>query len=308
MGILKSTLYGLIYAAEKHGVHYTQTLMVGRQGILVKSNLLRNILREYNPAEKYTITTGCGEDLFRYFGADTVDSIDYSDYEGATIIHDLNLPVEESLKNKYTCVFDGGCLEHVFNYPVAIRNCMDMTAINGHLILHAPANNQFGHGFYQFSSELFFSLLNEQNGFSETKIYMQDNGGHWVENVSPLVLNRRVEVCCSSKPDTLMFVISKKTAPVPVSLTVLQSDYIIEWNTASGNDNAGGGGTKALQFFDKIIDAYRKKIPGFIRVKIFAIVFKIWKEFLKQYLKHAGYKPVKDFQRQRKKKALTQSV
>jgi hypothetical protein len=31
------------------------------------------------------------EELFEYFGAETVVSIDYSDYEGASIIHDMNV-------------------------------------------------------------------------------------------------------------------------------------------------------------------------------------------------------------------------
>ncbi|MDR1149764.1 MAG: class I SAM-dependent methyltransferase, partial [Spirochaetaceae bacterium] len=86
--------------------------------------------------------------MFKHFGAVTVDSIDYSDYEGASIVHDMNLPVPGHLKEKYDCVWDGGALEHVFNYPTAIKNCMDMVKIGGHLILETPCNNQCGHGFY----------------------------------------------------------------------------------------------------------------------------------------------------------------
>jgi hypothetical protein len=294
MGILKQSLYGLIYAAE-HGVSYKDTLMVGRHSLKLKSRTLKKMLQKYNSAKTYTSTAVYAEDLFRFFGANTVDSMDYSNYEGANIIHDFNMPVPASLKNKYTCVFDGGTLEHVFNYSAAIKNCMDMTAINGHLVLHTPANNYFGHGFYQFSPELFFSLLHEQNGFSDTKIYMQNDWGQWLEVVSPYILKERAEFCCSSKPNTLMFVISKKIAPVPESLIVLQSDYVTAWDKASGKSRDEESEVKELGLMNRIIAAYRKRMPYFIRMIIWPLVFPMWLQFMKSVY----YKPVKQFQRQR---------
>jgi len=41
----------------------------------------------------------------------------------------------------YTTVIDGGSLEHVFNFPQAIANCMNMVAVGGHFIGLSPANN-----------------------------------------------------------------------------------------------------------------------------------------------------------------------
>ena len=62
-------------------------------------------------------------------------------------------------------VVDGGTLEHVFDYPTALRNAMRMVRVGGHLILNAPVNNFPGHGFYQISPELFFRVLSPQFGF-----------------------------------------------------------------------------------------------------------------------------------------------
>ncbi|MDR2659605.1 MAG: hypothetical protein LBC27_06410 [Spirochaetaceae bacterium] len=135
----------------------------------------------------------------------------------------------DNLKNKYNCVWDGGTLEHVFNYPTAIKNCMEMVKIGGHLILETPANNMFGHGFYQFSPELFFSLLDEHNGFSQTKIFMQDDFNRWLEVIPPKITKIRTVFCCRKKPAT-MFVISKKIAAVPDKISVLQSDYAEMWD------------------------------------------------------------------------------
>ena len=42
---------------------------------------------------------------------------------------------------------------------------------NGGTIIHSlPSNNNCGHGFWQFSPELFFSLYNEKNGFKNNEM------------------------------------------------------------------------------------------------------------------------------------------
>ncbi|GHV03646.1 hypothetical protein AGMMS50229_03290 [Campylobacterota bacterium] len=45
---------------------------------------------------------------------------------------------------------------------------MELVKTGGHLILGTPIDNYYGHGFYQFSPELFFSLLDRDNGFDRT--------------------------------------------------------------------------------------------------------------------------------------------
>ena len=94
--------------------------------------------------------------------------MDFSAYEGAAILHDLNEPVGDELKEKFTFVLDGGTLEHIFNFPVAITGAMEMVAVGGHLAIVTGGNNFFGHGFYQFSPELFFRAFNLEN----------ENGNH----------------------------------------------------------------------------------------------------------------------------------
>ena len=46
-------------------------------------------------------------------GSERLESLDITDFEGATVIHDLNKPVSEELKARFDVVFDGGTLEHV---------------------------------------------------------------------------------------------------------------------------------------------------------------------------------------------------
>jgi hypothetical protein len=98
--------------------------------------------------------------------------MDISDYEGANVIHDLNEPVPGELHERYDVVFDGGSLEHVFDVPTALGNYMKMVRPGGHLIIETMANNHCGHGFYQFSPELFFRALSEENGYQVERVHL----------------------------------------------------------------------------------------------------------------------------------------
>ncbi|MDR2097165.1 MAG: class I SAM-dependent methyltransferase [Spirochaetaceae bacterium] len=219
------------------------------------------------------------EELFRYFGAETVDSIDNSAYENATIIRDLNVPVDNSLKNKYSCVWDGGTLEHIFNYPAALKNCMDMVEPGGYLVMQTPANNMFGHGFYQLQPDIFFSILCEQNGFTDTKVLMQDDWKRWYEIVPPKIIKDRVEICLSKKPCSLT-VISKKTGNVPDVLNVQQEYFVDIWT----NKNTKWSSSPLLE----------KMFKTFAPVRICQFVyFNIILKLLEGRRKKQFYKPVK---------------
>lgn len=95
-------------------------------------------------------------DLFEGLGFNHVDSMDVSNFEGASIVHDLNNPVPNYLINKYDLVYDGGTLEHIFDFPQSLRNIYDLLKSGGIVIHCSPVNNHVDHGFYQFSPGLFF--------------------------------------------------------------------------------------------------------------------------------------------------------
>ena len=109
--------------------------------------------------------------LFRLLGCEDLDAIDYSDYEGAQLIQDLNVPIPDELKERYDLVYDGGTLEHVFNFPTALRNAMEMVRLGGTLVTSGPGNNYCGHGFYQFSPELYFRVFTPDNGYMIKAVY-----------------------------------------------------------------------------------------------------------------------------------------
>src|SRR5439155_26296377 len=66
------------------------------------------------------------EPLFRALGAKEVVSLDASKYQGSSFEHDMNLPIPEKFQQQFDVVYDGGSIEHVFNAPQALKNCMQM--------------------------------------------------------------------------------------------------------------------------------------------------------------------------------------
>jgi SAM-dependent methyltransferase len=99
------------------------------------------------------------DSFFESLGFDTVESIDYSSFEGSTIVHDLNTDIPGEYREKYDCIFDGGTSEHVFNFPKLFENYFKMLKTGGRLISVLPCSNFVDHGFYMFSPTLFYDYF-----------------------------------------------------------------------------------------------------------------------------------------------------
>lgn len=214
----------LLIEAKKQGVNFDRSLTIGRQRILVKERMFRQILSKCGLIEnKDSIEYDrYAEPFFKLLGSNQLESLDASDYEGATLLHDLNYPISDRYKSKFTAVYDGGSLEHIFNFPTAIKNCMELVEIGGHFICSTPTNNFMGHGFYQFSPELFFRIFHPNNGFELTKMlfYTRKKGGAYYEVSNPAEVNRRVNMV-NSYP-SFLFIIAKKLETVDIFKTVPQ--------------------------------------------------------------------------------------
>src|SRR6185503_5446286 len=154
--------------ARKRGAEFGEVLTLGRQDLNVYPAKMAQVLAAhgFSPALfQGGDKTLYAEPCFLSLGAKKVSSMDFSDFEGANFVHDLNKPVGQELKERFDLVYDGGTLEHVFNFPLALQNCMEMVKAGGHLFIHTGANGYCGHGFYQFSPELFYRALSPENGF-----------------------------------------------------------------------------------------------------------------------------------------------
>jgi SAM-dependent methyltransferase len=280
MGLDRNATRFLLQACQM-GVRFDATLTLGRQYMLLSPERMALLLREHGrwpPPEGEAAflaalrgTRWRFEVFARALGAGTVAAMDASTYEGAAIVHDLNQPVPPDLEERFDVVIDGGTLEHVFNFPVAIANCMRLLKTGGHLILFTVANNYCGHGFYQYSPELFYRVLSPNNGFAVTRMLALENGlgrssvlgvkydfhlsGPWFEVHDPAKVRRRATLV-NGKPVSLFVLARKNSRQVLFKTPPQQSDYLPQWQAGEACDPFGQS-----PFGAKIIARLRNALP-----------------------------------------------
>jgi hypothetical protein len=167
-----------------------RVLQLGNQEVLASVDSLEKIAQEenfklseahcdigYGKSKFIDATTISSKYFFQRLGFETVDALDYSSFEGANIVHDLNVLLEKDFKNigDYNLVFDAGTMEHVFSMPNTLKNVFDLLSVGGR-IMHLSPVNFFNHGFYNFST-CFFEDFYSCNNFliNECGIYKKLN-------------------------------------------------------------------------------------------------------------------------------------
>jgi hypothetical protein len=240
MGLNVNGLEFLVWS-QREGVRFERTMTLGRQQFFwITPTKMSRVLREHglyvSKREAGAVLTGGGrfaEPLFTRLGAEEIRSIDASSFEGASDIHDLNEPIPAPLKQKFSAVIDSGTLEHVFNFPQAIANAMEMVELGGHLLLMSPTNNEGGHGFYQFAPELFFRVLSPENGFSVERILLREYlGRHWYEVADPAELGHRSQF--RSRGVAYLYLRARRDEiRTPFDSWPQQSDFAADWARAS---------------------------------------------------------------------------
>ena len=128
-----------------------------------------------------------------------------------------------------------------------------MLEVGGHYLALTPGNNQMGHGFYQFSPELYFRLFCAENGF-EMRTMMVRAAKDWYEVTDPKVLGERIELV-NAAPVTL-FIVARKTRQVGTFHTPQQSDYVSAWS--SGTTRPPGEAPPAV---GQVRSVVRKVLP-----------------------------------------------
>jgi len=98
------------------------------------------------------------EKLMKFLGFGDIETMDFSDYEGATVLHDLNHLPPAELEEQFDFIFDGGTIEHVFNVPNALESIYRMLKPGGRFLSMNGFNGWMGHGMYQFNPELVWTF------------------------------------------------------------------------------------------------------------------------------------------------------
>lgn len=217
---------------RRKGISFCSTVMIGRQ-VYSASLLPTDVAGAFGITEQEATTALAFryiEPQLRLLGATRIESIDKSDYEQATILHDMNQPIPDHLKASFSCVFDSGSLEHIFNFPQSIKNCMEMVRVGGHFVEVTPANNFMGHGFYQFSPELLYRVLSPDNGFQVEDMWLSETqkGAPWYRVADPQSLGCRVEL--TNMRQTYIMVVARRVSDAEIfKAAPQQSDYTARW-------------------------------------------------------------------------------
>lgn len=246
MGLDRDVAKFLLGARERK-VDFQKTLMLGNQWFDMTESTIDYLRKLFGLDDSFTKIRDTRKFL-EYIGAKEISAMDISEYENAEVLHDLNEPIGDELKEKYTFILDGGTLEHVFNFPTALSNAMQMVKVGGHIAFIEGGNNFLGHGFYQFSPELFYRTLSEENGFTVKRMIAAEVGGNWYEVSDPKNIRGRVELS-NEKPTYLMTLAERISNVRPFGKTPQQSDYQEQWETENTEEKAAessSGGIKNI--------------------------------------------------------------
>ena len=230
MGIDVHVLNFLRFARKRQNFGCVAT--IGRQGLIVPNDRLKKLLKL---ERKPNLGSFCEDLLKVHFGATSVESFDNSDYQNATHIADMNKPIK--IHDQYDTIIDGGCIEHIYNVPQALKNVSQMCMEAGQILHILPANNFCGHGFWQFSPELFFALYSEANGYRETQVFIADlaNERFWYEVRKP----QNGQRAHATSPTPLYALVRTRKAGVVTHENIQQSDYVYLWNRKENTSALG---------------------------------------------------------------------
>ena len=237
---------------KKNGTKFDTVATLGRQAFqglnsLTLSKTVAKFGFKMSISEAESILTeqgGYAEPFYKWLGASSIVSFDYSSYEGATSIWDMNLNLNQEFQGKFDFVSDGGTLEHIFNYASALREAMTLPKIGGIFLSATPANSYLGHGFYQFGPDLPFSILKPQNGYGLGGIHLIEmrNKAIFFEVLPPE--KSRGRALASTSWPALMYFWGKRTGEIPARLTAMEPNYESVWidNTHDERPDASKGG------------------------------------------------------------------
>jgi hypothetical protein len=132
---------------------------------------------------------------------------------------------------------------------------MEMVAVGGHFLAITPCNNWMGHGFYQFSPELFFRAFSEENGFNLQHMFTcRSLRGRWYRVSDPKSIGQRVELI--NNYQTSLLIQAKRLRETEVFATApQQSDYVAIW-TGETSPSSATRRKSAIAFVKRIIPKF----------------------------------------------------
>lgn len=177
------------------------------------------------------------ETFFRKLGFDCVDSMDFSNFEGASIIQDLSADLDPRLEAQFDVVYDGGTCEHIFELPTAYRNVDKLLKVGGVLIGHSPCNNWINHSFYQINPEMVYGFWEKAMGYDVLELLLQpllpNFSDQAITTTNPNITGVRPRLqgtLPNNSPIMMCYAVRKTRMQMQTSAKAYQTDYVEKWN------------------------------------------------------------------------------
>ena len=120
-----------------------------------------------------------------------LEILDYSNYQGAEHIYDLNQKIVDSkLERQFVLILDPGTSEHVFNINLFFKNIFNFLQKGGIYFFQAPLNGWINHGYRQYQPNFFYDLCKTNNKtLSLLHLYIYNRKVKTLINLLPYFLN-----------------------------------------------------------------------------------------------------------------------
>ena len=110
------------------------------------------------------------DSFYALFTAAKLSILDVSDYEGADVIHDMNLPIGPELENRFDFVLCGSCLDNIFDPVTSMRNLARLVKPGGRIFLFEWGNS-YATAYLRYTPEWFLDFF-AVNDFADAKSYL----------------------------------------------------------------------------------------------------------------------------------------
>lgn len=183
MGAIDHRLAKMILQEHKYRAIKGTVVLIGRQTIsmtpkeafaLVQSEGLS--IRSDAFVELDTTTVALRQDacitdrsFFSLFSDAKVMALDVSPYEGAEIIADLNFPIDQKFHNIADFIYDGSCMDNLFDPASALKNMSALLNVGGRIMLVEHGSPIQG-AYVMYSPAVFFDYF-AINRFSDCRVY-----------------------------------------------------------------------------------------------------------------------------------------
>lgn len=156
-------------------------VLIGRQSVLLSEKEALDLIRSEGliPLPSYirevdgtTRDRGGITDraFFSMFTDAKVIALDVSPYEGAEIVHDLNVPLPEKYYGTADFIFNGSCMDNLFDPANAIKCMSKMLKPKGR-VMHIEHGTPVNNAMLSYSPEWFFGYY-AINDYADCRIYI----------------------------------------------------------------------------------------------------------------------------------------